>query len=219
MRGGTNPAATAAVGIGRRALAFNCRWMDGRRRRQKPVIDLVFGPRKPNICAVLQPSLSRVENETCAPDEPDERWPAANGCGSLGTAGNGRRQIMTTSSERAVLAGGCFWGMQDLIRRYPGVISTRVGYSGGDVPERHLPQSRHPRRGDRDHLRSGEDQLPDAARVLLPDPRPEHEEPPGQRCRDELSLRDLLHQRRAEARSPKTPSPTSMPRACGPARW
>jgi peptide-methionine (S)-S-oxide reductase len=35
--------------------------------------------------------------------------------------------------ERAVLAGGCFWGMQDLIRRMPGVISTRVGYSGSDV--------------------------------------------------------------------------------------
>jgi peptide-methionine (S)-S-oxide reductase len=38
------------------------------------------------------------------------------------------------SQQRAVLAGGCFWGMQDLIRRRPGVISTRVGYTGGDVP-------------------------------------------------------------------------------------
>ena len=41
---------------------------------------------------------------------------------------------MTASTERAVLAGGCFWGVQDLLRRYPGVISTRVGYSGGEVP-------------------------------------------------------------------------------------
>jgi peptide-methionine (S)-S-oxide reductase len=41
---------------------------------------------------------------------------------------------MTTNTETAILAGGCFWGMQDLLRRKPGVISTRVGYSGGDVP-------------------------------------------------------------------------------------
>jgi peptide-methionine (S)-S-oxide reductase len=37
-------------------------------------------------------------------------------------------------TETAILAGGCFWGMQDLIRRMPGVVSTRVGYSGGNVP-------------------------------------------------------------------------------------
>jgi peptide-methionine (S)-S-oxide reductase len=41
---------------------------------------------------------------------------------------------MTTQTETAILAGGCFWGMQDLLRRYPGVLSTRVGYTGGDVP-------------------------------------------------------------------------------------
>ena len=41
---------------------------------------------------------------------------------------------MSEHTEKAILAGGCFWGMQDLIRKLPGVLSTRVGYTGGDVP-------------------------------------------------------------------------------------
>ena len=41
---------------------------------------------------------------------------------------------MADTTQKAILAGGCFWGMQDLIRRRPGVMTTRVGYTGGEVP-------------------------------------------------------------------------------------
>lgn len=41
---------------------------------------------------------------------------------------------MTQNTERAILAGGCFWGMQDLIRKMPGVVNTCVGYTGGEIP-------------------------------------------------------------------------------------
>ena len=48
-------------------------------------------------------------------------------------AGPRRKEPDMSQTEKAILAGGCFWGMQDLIRRRPGVVTTRVGYTGGDV--------------------------------------------------------------------------------------
>ena len=126
--------------------------------------------------------------------------------------------MSSATTERAVLAGGCFWGMQDLIRKMHGVVSTRVGYSGGDVPNATY-------RNHGTHAEAIEIvfdparlELPRAARVLLPDPRPDDQEPPGQRPRPQLPLGDLHHERRAENESPRTRSPTSTPRACGRAR-
>ena len=104
---------------------------------------------------------------------------------------------MSERTEKAILAGGCFWGMQDLIRKRPGVLSTRVGYTGGDVPNATYRNHGDARRGDRDHLRPRADLLSRPARVLLPDPRPDDAQPPGQRRRHELPLGDLLRRRRA----------------------
>ena len=87
---------------------------------------------------------------------------------------------MATNTERAVLAGGCFWGMQDLIRKRPGVISTRVGYSGGDVPNATY-------RNHGTHAEAIEiifnpqlTQLSAVAGILFPGPRPVDAQSPGQ---------------------------------------
>ena len=107
---------------------------------------------------------------------------------------------MSGATESAILAGGCFWGMQDLIRKRPGVISTRVGYTGGDVANATYRNHGTHAEAIEIIVRSRADQLPRPARVLLPDPRSDDAEPPGQRRRHELPLGDLLSRRRAAPR-------------------
>ena len=102
------------------------------------------------------------------------------------------------SEERAVLAGGCFWGMQDLIRKLPGVISTRVGYTGGKVPN--ATYRNHDGHAEAIEIIFDPEktELPDTPGVLLPDSRPDDPQSAGQRSRHELPLRNLLHERRTE---------------------
>ena len=104
---------------------------------------------------------------------------------------------MTKTPETAILAGGCFWGVQDLIRKRPGVISTRVGYTGGDIPN--ATYRNHGNHAEAIEIIFDPEQLslPRPARVLLPDPRSDDEEPPGQRRRRQLPVGHLLHDRRA----------------------
>ena len=80
--------------------------------------------------------------------------------------------------ERAVLAGGCFWGVQDLIRSYDGVLSTRVGYTGGS--NSHATYRNHPGHAEAVEIifDPAPHQLSEDPRVLLPDSRPQHAQSP-----------------------------------------
>ena len=84
------------------------------------------------------------------------------------------------SEERAVLAGGCFWGMQDLIRKLPGVMATRVGYTGGDVINATYRNHGNHAEGIEILFDPERDHLPETVGVLLPDPRSNDAQSPGQ---------------------------------------
>jgi peptide-methionine (S)-S-oxide reductase len=97
------------------------------------------------------------------------------------------------TTEKAILAGGCFWGMEELFRRQPAVVSTRVGYSGGDVAN--ATYRNHGTHAESIEVVYDPDQTD--FRALLEfffqvhDP---NDEPSGQRRRHQLPVGDLLHQ-------------------------
>ena len=124
---------------------------------------------------------------------------------------------MAPTTERAILAGGCFWGMQQLVRRLPGVVSTRVGYSGGKV--KNATYSNHGTHAEAIEITFDPSQT--SFRDLLEfffqihDPTT-----PNRQGNDRgTSYRSAISTRaRNNAASPRTPSPTSRPQGCGRAR-
>ena len=120
-------------------------------------------------------------------------------------------------TERAVLAGGCFWGMQDLIRKLPGVLSTRVGYTGGDVPNATY----------RDHGTHAEgieivfDPEKTSYRDLLEFFFQIHDPSTKNRQGNDVGAAyrsAIYYETMRRSGLPWTPSPTSTHQACGPAR-
>ena len=104
--------------------------------------------------------------------------------------------------EKAVFAGGCFWGVQGVFQHVKGVTNAVSGYAGGEANDGGLPGGRlrhhRPCRGRRGHLRPGQGQLRQAAAgVLFGRPQPDPAELPGSRPRHAVPLGDLSRQRRA----------------------
>ena len=81
---------------------------------------------------------------------------------------------MAEMTETAILAGGCFWGVQELLRDYTGVLSTRVGYTGGEVPNATYRNHGNHAEAVEIVLQPLADQLPQDPGVLLPDSRSHH---------------------------------------------
>jgi peptide-methionine (S)-S-oxide reductase len=125
---------------------------------------------------------------------------------------------MTDNTETAILAGGCFWGMQELLRHRHGVISTRVGYTGGH--NERPTYGNHPGHAEAIEIvfeperTSYRDILEFFFEIHDPTTKNRQGNDFGSEYRSEI-----FTQATSSARSPRRRSPTSRPRACGPARW
>jgi hypothetical protein len=108
------------------------------------------------------------------------------------------RRRKSNETERAVLAGGCFWGMQDLSRRRDGVISTRVGYTGGNVP--HVTYRNHGNHAEAIEIIFDPSKITfrELLEFFFQIHDPTTPEPPRQRHRAQLSIRHFLYKRRAK---------------------
>ena len=125
---------------------------------------------------------------------------------------------MTKPTETTILAGGCFWGMQDLIRKRPGVISTRVGYTGGDTPN--ATYRNHGNHAEAIEITFDPEQI--WYRDLLEFFFQIHDPTTKNRQGNDIGAatgRRSSTRRTSSERSPRTRSRTWTPPACGPARW
>lgn len=116
--------------------------------------------------------------------------------------------------ERAVLAGGCFWGMQDLIRRQPGVISTRVGYTGGKV--RNATYRNHEGHAEAIEIVFDPEK---SCWNSIPNSRPDNPQSPGATIEAPATAPLSSARATSKEKSRKTQSPMSKLRICGLARW